>query len=133
MLCKLYFFLCGGWIPAYEKKPVWFCHLCGGSQVVNKVRRIFKGSSLLSLTFTRTSYVHSDRNPLRLMAVPVKIQAPPWTAIRKLPHPSRKSGPSATSEPGFPEFFSTTVPGISSWLNIVFIHHPHGFFSKGEI
>ena len=44
------------------------------------------------------------------------------------PTPPGNLGPLATTEPGFPYFFSTTVPGIFSLLNIVFIYHPHGFF-----
>ena len=47
------------------------------------------------------------------------------------PTPPGNLDPWATTELGFSEFFSTTVPGISSWLNIVFIYHPDRFLWKG--
>ena len=49
------------------------------------------------------------------------------------PTPTGNLDPWATTEPGFSDFFSITVPGIPSWLNIVFIHHPPtDFCQKGE-
>ena len=65
------------------------------------------------------------RNPSNMP----KSGLPPWTAIEKVPPPLTEIlilGP-----PLSPEFFSTTVPGISLWINIVFIYHPHGFLWKG--
>ena len=74
---------------------------------------------------------------LRAVGLPVKIRAPPHgRQLENYPHPSRKSWSLswATTEPGFPEFFSTTrVPGIFSWLNIVFIYHPTDFCEKGGL
>ena len=66
-------------------------------------------------------------------AVPVEIWAPPMDGNWKTtPTPLGNLGLWATTEPGFPEFFSTTVSGISSWLNVVFLYYPHGFMWKGE-
>ena len=68
-----------------------------------------------------------------LRAVPVNIRSPPIDSNWKTtPTPPGNLGPWATTEPGFPEFFSTTLPGIFSWLNIVFIYHPRIIWKKGE-
>ena len=51
---------------------------------------------------------------------------------KKLPPPLPEIlVPGPPQSPDFQSFFRTTVPGISSWLSIVFIYHPHGFLWKG--
>ena len=81
---------------------------------------------------TSTAYCILKAYTSDLRAVPVKIRAPlHGQQLKSHPHPSGILGLWATTKSGFPAFFSTTVIVISSWLNIVFNNHPHGFLWKG--